>query len=133
MGTPYMWRTFTNAALTAREGQLDQFLLQNWHSICIRGNTQHRAKNRGKPPKNTDFSTFSDHLVEFGLICCTAYQARPDSLRNLICCTTFQVWPDLLRNVSGQTQPDSQGSSIKHAFWSVFARFLPCSLHFVHL
>ena len=62
------------------------------------------------------FSTSSDHLAEFGLICCATFQAGPDLLRNkssqawfvaqqirprLISCTTFQAWPDMLRNKSG--------------------------------
>ena len=46
---------------------------------------------------------------------------------------TFQARPEMLRNVSGQTHSDSWRGWKKQVFWRVFARFLPCCLHFSHL
>ena len=158
-----MWRTFTNAAPTAREGQLDRFFLQKRHFICIL--SLKILKTGPKADKNTlktlffptpltiwlSLAWFVAQQIRRGLKRCATNQASPETLRNesgqtefgLICCATNQASPDLLRNVSGEAwnvaqrfRPNSARwwqELEKQGFWTFFACFLPCMVHFVHL
>ena len=59
-GDPYMWRNFTIGALTAREGQMDQFFfaIMAFHIQIVREKAKNMTKNSQKPTKKVGFSQF---------------------------------------------------------------------------
>ena len=151
-----MWRTFTNAAPTAREGQLDRFFLQKRHFICIL--SLKILKTGPKADKNTLKTLFfpTPLTIWLSLACFVAQQIRPnwvwpEMLRDKsgLAWNFAQrirpnwVWPDMLRNKSGlawfvaqRFRPNSARwwqELEKQGFWTFFACFLPCMVHFVHL
>ena len=97
VGTPYMWRTFTNTAPKARKGQLDQFFLQKRHFIYIL--SLKILKTGQKADKITLKTLFfpTPLTIWLSLAWFVAQHFRPGLIR----CATFQARPDLMRKISG--------------------------------